>query len=109
MYLRLLSNGKPLSDLRNKEIDALAAIMERNDIIASDFKDPEDPKKWSLVFSYEGKQMMAERSGQPEASFANSLTSLRKIGIVDDITLNPTFRIYPKDINELKFVFHVGG
>lgn len=109
MYLRLLSTAKPLSELRNKEIDALAAIMERNHIISNDFKNREDEKKWPIIFSYEGKQQMAERSQMPEPSFANALSTMRRLNIVSENALNRSLCVYPEEKTTIAFNFTLNG
>lgn len=109
MYLRLISTAKPLSELRNKELDALAAIMDRNDRISDNFKDREDMNKWPIVFSYEGKQEMADMAGIPEPSFANALSTMRKLNIVKDNVLNRSLCIYPSKESEITFNFSVNG
>jgi hypothetical protein len=109
MYLYLISTAKPISELRKKEIDALAAIMERNADISNDFKDREDEKKWSIIFSYEGKQMMADRSSMPEPSFANALSTMRRLNIINDNKLNKILCIYPDELNTINFNFKLNG
>lgn len=109
MYVEIMSIQKPLNRLRKQEREVLSEIMYQNSIIARDYKDPEDPKKWRELFSYERKQEMGEKVGDmSEASFANCLTSLRKHGLINqDNYLHDRLRIYPSERSSIAFNFHV--
>lgn len=110
MYVAIMSTMNPISKLRKQEKEVLSEIMFQNNVIAQDYKDPEDPKKWRELFSYERKQEMAEAVGNmSEASFANCLTSLRKNGLLnEDNYLHQRLRVYPEQVNTIGFKFKIG-
>mgnify|MGYP003633711834 CR=1 FL=1 len=77
MYVELMTVQSPINRLRKQERQVLSEIMYQNSILANDYKDPEDAKKWRELLSYDRKQEMAEAVGKmSEASFANCLSSL---------------------------------
>lgn len=109
VYVGIMSVQKPISKLRKQECDVLAEIMYQNFRLANDYKNPEDPKKWKALFSYENKQEMAENAGKlSEASFANCLTALRKHGLVTkDNYLHSRMRVYPEKKSNVSFDFEI--
>lgn len=109
IYIKLLSNTKPLSLLRNQEREVLSEIMYRNYILSKDYKDPEDPKKWKALFDYDMKIVMRESLGDwTDQSLANCLTGLRKYKILnDENVLNKKLRIYPSTDHSLTFKFNI--
>ena len=109
MYVGIMGLQSPMNKLRKQERQVLAEIMYQNSIISKDYKNPEDPKKWKAIFSYENKIIMAENvSNMSEASFANCLTSLRKYGLLDgDNYLHSNLKVYPNKKNGIVFNFAV--
>jgi len=107
MYVAIMSIQNPISKLRRQEREVLAEVMYQNYTISKDYVNPEDPKKWRELFSYERKREMSEHSGNlSEASFANCLTALRKQGILDrDNYLHSALRVYPEKENVVSFKF----
>ena len=109
MYVEIMSVTRPINKLRKQERQVLAEVMYHNSILAKDYRDPEDPKKWRELFSYERKQDMSKHVGKmSEASFANCLTALRKHGLVStDNYLHPKLRLYPDAKSSLQFNFQI--
>lgn len=109
MYIELMTVQSPINKLRKQERQVLAEIMYQNSLIAKDYRDPEDPKKWRELFSYERKQQMAEAiDGMSEASFANCLSSLRKHKLLNsDNYLHERLRLYPDAKNGIVFNFTI--
>tara|TARA_R110001606_G_C15370351_1_gene649464 strand:- start:1724 stop:2113 length:390 start_codon:yes stop_codon:yes gene_type:complete len=109
MYVELMTVQSPINRLRKQERQVLSEIMYQNSILANDYKDPEDAKKWRELLSYDRKQEMAEAVGKmSEASFANCLSSLRKHGLLNiDNYLHSRLRIYPNEKNGIVFNFTI--
>lgn len=108
MYVGLMSIGKPLSTLRKQEKRVLAELMYMNYELSKSYVDREDPKKWNALFDYDTKMQMKEYLNMTEATFANSLTSLRKVDLLSsDNYLKPSFRIYPSKENSITFEYKV--
>lgn len=106
LYIHLLSASKPINGLRRQDKDVLITVMHNNDVLSKDFKDPEDPKKWNALFSYENRLKMIDECHISEAGFANCLTSLRKVNLLDpDNRLHPALRVYPDKSNSIVFNF----
>lgn len=104
LYIHLMSAQKPINTLRKQDRDVLATIMYNHALIASEYKDLENPKKWRALFSYENKLKMVDECNMPEAGFANCLTSLRKNKLLDkDNRLHPALRIYPNKTNSIVY------
>jgi hypothetical protein len=104
-YIKLLSSFKPLEGVRHQELMVLAELMYSNYVISQGFKNREDANKWKLIFSYENKRDMEETLNISDATMANCLTNLRKVGFIQDNTLRKMFRVYPDDNFELIFKF----
>ena len=108
MYLELMSVQNPISSLRRQEKRVLAELMYMNHMIAKDFKDKEDHKKWNVLFDYDTKLSMRERLSMSDQTFANSLTVLRKKGLLSsDNYLHSKLRLYPDEKNLLTFEFNI--
>lgn len=109
MYVELMTVQSPINRLRKQERQVLSEIMYQNNVLADDYKNPEDPKKWRELLSYERKQEMGEAVGNmSEASFANCLSSLRKHGLLDvDNYLHSRLRVYPNEKNGIIFNFTI--
>jgi hypothetical protein len=108
MYLELMSVQNPISSLRRQEKRVLAELMYMNHMIAKDFKDKEDHKKWNVLFDYDTKLSMRERLSMSDQTFANSLTVLRKKGLLSsDNYLHSRLRLYPDEKNLLTFEFNI--
>jgi hypothetical protein len=109
MYVELMTVQSPINKLRKQERQVLAEIMYQNNLISKDYRNPEDPKKWRELFSYERKQQMAEAvSNMSEASFANCLSSLRKHKLLNiDNYLHERLRVYPNEKNGIVFNFTI--
>jgi arginine utilization protein RocB len=109
MYVELMTVQSPINKLRKQERQVLAETMYQNSVLAKDYKNPEDPKKWRELLSYNRKQEMAEAIGNmSEASFANCLSSLRKHGLLNvDNYLHERLRIYPNEKNGIVFNFTI--
>lgn len=82
-------------------------MMRRNAELSESFKDKEDPKKWELVFSSSTRKEMRKLLGLTEASFNNSVSLLRKAGIIKGNRLSKAFVIYPSDVNKVTFEFRI--
>ena len=109
MYVELMTVQSPINKLRKQERQVLAETMYQNSVLAKDYKNPEDPKKWRELLSYDRKREMAEAIGKmSEASFANCLSSLRKHGLLNvDNYLHERLRIYPNEKNGIVFNFTI--
>ena len=109
MYVELMTVQSPINKLRKQERQVLAETMYQNSVLAKDYKNPEDPKKWRELLSYDRKQEMADAIGKmSEASFANCLSSLRKHGLLNvDNYLHERLRIYPNEKNGIVFNFTI--
>ena len=109
MYVELMTVQSPINKLRKQERQVLAETMYQNSVLAKDYKNPEDPKKWRELLSYDRKREMAEAIGKmSEASFANCLSSLRKHGLLNvDNYLHERLRIYPNEKNGIIFNFTI--
>ena len=55
MYVELMTVQSPINKLRKQERQVLAETMYQNSVLAKDYKNPEDPKKWRELLSYERK------------------------------------------------------
>jgi hypothetical protein len=97
----------PLNQLSNKDCNVLAEIMRRNAELSNSFKVKEDPKKWELVFASSTRKEMRETLSLTEASFNNSVSLLRKAGIIKGGGLSKAFVIYPSDVNKVTFEFRI--
>jgi hypothetical protein len=108
MYVELMTVQSPIDRLRRQERQVLAEVMYRNSLLAKDYRDPEDPKKWRALFSYESKREMAEALKMSDAGFANCLTALRRHRLMDaDNYLHRALRLYPGKMNAIVFSFKV--
>lgn len=107
LYLEILKAMPPLNQLSNKDCNVLAEMMRRNAELSKSFKDEEDPKKWELVFSPATRKEMRKLLGLTEASFNNSVSLLRKAGIIKGNQLSKAFVIYPSDVNKVTFEFRI--
>ena len=107
LYLELLKAMPPLNQLSNKDCNVLAEMMRRNAELSESFKDKEDPKKWELVFSSSTQKEMRKLLGLTEASFNNSVSLLRKAGIIKGNRLSKAFVVYPSDVNKVTFEFRI--
>lgn len=97
----------PLNQLSNKDCNVLAEMMRRNAELSDSFKVKEDPKKWELVFASSTRKEMRDALGLTEASFNNSVSLLRKAGIIKEGRLSKAFVIYPSDVNKVTFEFRI--
>jgi len=107
LYLELLKAMPPLNQLSNKDCNVLAEMMRRNAELSESFKVKEDPKKWELVFSSSTRKEMRKLLGLTEASFNNSVSLLRKAGIIKGNRLSKAFVVYPSDVNKVTFEFRI--
>lgn len=107
LYLELLKALPPLNQLSNKDCNVLAEMMRRNAELSESFKDKEDSKKWELVFSSPTRKDMRKLLGLTEASFNNSVSLLRKAGIIKGNRLSKAFIVYPSDVNKVTFEFRI--
>ncbi len=104
LYIQLLSIQNPISTLRKQDREVLATIMYNHALIASEYRDLDNPKKWRALFSYENKLKMVDECNMSEAGFANCLTSLRKKKLLDtDNRLHVALRTYPEKSNSVVF------
>ena len=104
LYIQLLSIQNPISTLRKQDRDVLATVMYNHAVIASEYKDADNPKKWRALFSYENRLKMIDECNMAEAGFANCLTSLRKNKLLDaDNRLHTVLRVYPDKANSVVF------
>jgi hypothetical protein len=108
-YVNLMSVFSPISTLRKQDKRVLAELMYMNYHISKDYKDREDPKKWVALFDYDTKLRMKEHlSNMSDQTFANSLTVLRKKGLLSsDNYLHSKLRLYPDEKNLLTFEFNI--
>ena len=107
LYLELLKALPPLNQLSNKDCNVLAEMMRRNAELSESFKDKEDSKKWELVFASSTRKDMRKLLGLTEASFNNSVSLLRKAGIIKGNRLSKAFIVYPSDVNKVTFEFRI--
>lgn len=109
MYLELMSGVQyPISTLRRQERRVLAELMYMNYHLSKDYKDRDDHKKWVILFDYDTKLTMRERLSMSDQTFANSLTVLRKKGLLSsDNYLHSKLRLYPDEKNVLTFEFNI--
>ena len=107
LYLEILKAMPPLNQLSNKDCNVLAEMMRRNAELSMSFKDEADPKKWELIFSPTTRKEMRKLLGLTEASFNNSVSLLRKAGIIKGNQLSKAFVIYPSDVNKVTFEFRI--
>jgi len=108
LYIELLSVQNPISTLRKQDRDVLAIVMYNHALIASEYKEVDNPKKWRALFSYENRLKMVDECNISEAGFANCLTSLRKNKLLDiDNRLHPALRVYPEKTNSVVFNFTI--
>lgn len=104
LYIHLMSAQRPINTLRKQDRDVLATIMYNHALIASEYKDKENPKKWRVLFSYENKLKMVDECHMVEQGFANCLTSLRKNKLLDkDNRLHTALRVYPDSTNTISY------
>ncbi len=108
LYIQLLSIQNPISTLRKQDRDVLATVMYNHALIASEYKDLDNPKKWNTLFSYENRIKMIDECNMREAGFANCLTSLRKKKLLDsDNRLHTALRVYPGKTNSVVFNINI--
>lgn len=108
LYIHLLSAQKPIDTLRRQDRDVLATVMYNHALVAKEYKDVDNPKKWNTLFSYENRKKMVDECNISEAGFANCLTSLRKKKLLDaDNRLHPALRVYPDKNNSVVFNFTI--
>lgn len=108
VYIEVISVINPISSLRKQERKLLAELMYMNNVLAKDYKDREDHKKWNALFDYDNKLIMRERLQMAEGTFNNCLTALRKKKLLSkDNYLDKRLRIYPDKKNSITFEFNI--
>jgi hypothetical protein len=100
----LLSSIKPINDLRPREQDVLAEIMNQNYRL----KDIKHELRHVVIFSTENRRTMCSNLGISEDTLNNNLSILRKVGVITkDNKLIPILNILPSEEYTLMFTFKI--
>lgn len=93
-----------LKQIRKREADLFAELLYQN-YIRAEIKNKID--RFKLILEQENRKKIEQYLGMTTAVFRNSLTILRKKGLVTEDNLIPdAYLLYPKENNfELKFNF----
>lgn len=93
-----------LKQIRKREADLFAELLYQN-YDKSEIKNKTD--RFKLILEHDNRKKIEQYLNMSTAVFRNSLTVLRKKGLINDSNLIPdAYLLYPKENNfELKFNF----
>ncbi len=97
-YVELL---QPIFKLRNREADVFAVLLYFNDQ-KKDIKNIED--RFELIFSTKSRKLILEMLDIKDNILQNTLSILRKKGLILDNKIPTKFHLYP-ETNSLDIVF----
>lgn len=78
-YVELLN---PLLSLSNRQLDTLAVLMYFNHDLSSQFSDPNNPMKWTALFSPKSRKEMCSLINMEKMNFNNNMKILRDKNII---------------------------
>ena len=99
--LELVRSMKPFNSLNNKDLDVLAMMLEEYyDLQGLLFE-----KRCNYIFSTEVRKKIYTALDMSGASFGNSITKLRKVGLIEGNLFNKKFINNMRPQNKLEIIF----
>jgi hypothetical protein len=96
-YAQLLN---PILNLSNRQLDTLGILLYSNHKLSLIFNAPDNPIKWSTLFSAKSRSEMAKEIGMDKMNFNNNLKAIRDKGIIGYDSIKESILIDPTDLSE---------
>lgn len=101
LWAKILGNFHPLNKLAEKDLKVYSEILK----YFYKYKNTKEDLRWKMIFDYDTKLSMQENLGLSYASFSNSLTKLRKHGIIINGRVKEALLFKPDKDNVITFKF----